>query len=321
MIKEKLMRDVYVNFVREQILNGDKVVALEADLAKCSGMITLQKEFPDRVINVGIAEQNMASVAAGLSAYGFIPFIHSFGPFVTRRICDQLMISICYAKQNVKIIGSDPGITAELNGGTHMPLEDIGVLRSIPNIVIYEPTDNVEFEKILPQVLSYNGPVYVRMFRKIPPSVFDEEKNEEFDLFKAKVIKSGSDVTIVAAGIMVSEAIKASEILEKSNISVEVIASPTIKPIDKDTIIESVKKTGLVVTAENHNVCGGLRSAVAEVVSENYPVLLHSIGVKEKFGEVGKQAYLKNVFKMNATDIADEVIKAIEDKRKLNSSC
>jgi transketolase len=317
MIKDKLMRDIYVDFIRDQIMNGDKVVALEADLAKCSGMITLQKEFPQRVINVGIAEQNMASVAAGLSAYGFIPFMHSFGPFVTRRICDQVMISICYARQNVKIIGSDPGITAELNGGTHMPLEDIGVLRSIPKIVIYEPTDNVEFAKVLPQVLEHNGPVYVRMYRKTPPSVFDENDNETFDLYKAKIVREGTDITIVASGIMVAESIQASKILQEENISVEIIASPTIKPLDIDTIISSVKKTNVVVTAENHNVCGGLRSAVAEAISENYPVLLRSIGVKEKFGEVGKQPYLKNAFNMTAQDIVTIAKRAIEEKCSL----
>lgn len=288
--------------MRDKITNTDNVVALEADLAKCSGMIVLQKEFPKRVINVGIAEQNMASVAAGLSAYGFIPFIHSFGPFVTRRICDQLMISICYAKQNVKIIGSDPGITAELNGGTHMPLEDIGVVRSIPNIVIYEPTDNVEFANMLPQIFAHNGPVYVRMFRKSPIPVFDES-DTSFDIFKAKVIREGTDVTIVATGIMVAEALTASKELETKNISAEVIASPTIKPLDEETIIKSAKKTNAVITAENHNVIGGLRSAVAETLIENYPVPLRSIGVKNKFGEVGKQPYLKSVFNMTSQDI------------------
>lgn len=308
------MRDIYVDFIREQIKSGDKVVALEADLAKCSGMIALQKEFPDRVINTGIAEQNMASVAAGLAAYGFIPFIHSFGPFVTRRICDQIMISICYAKQNVKIIGSDPGITAELNGGTHMPFEDIGVLRSIPDILIYEPTDNVEFKKILPQILAHVGPVYVRMYRKVPPSVYDENKDETFNLFKAKVIREGSDVTIIASGIMVAESLEAAKMLEAINISAEVIASPIIKPLDTETIIKSLKKTKAAVTAENHNVCGGLRSAVSEVIVENYPVPLRCVGVKEKFGEVGKQAYLKTAFSLNAIDIMSAAKEVLTNK-------
>lgn len=314
MLKEKEMRGLYSEFIKNQILTGDKVVALEADLASCDGMVGLMKEFPDRVINVGIAEQNMASVAAGLSAYGFVPFIHSFGPFATRRILDQLMISICYAKQNVKIIGSDPGIAAELNGGTHMPFEDIGALRSIPGIVIYEPTDNVEFEKALPQILKHNGPVYVRMFRKVPPSVYEEGDCDKFSLFKANVLKAGKDVTIVAAGIMVSTAVAAAAELEKEGISAEIVVCPTIKPIDSALIAKSASKTGAVVTAENHNVMGGLGSAVAEVLTANCPVPQRFVGVKEKFGEVGKMAYLRKVFNLEVSDIVAAAKEAIAAK-------
>ncbi|MDR3216606.1 MAG: transketolase family protein [Clostridiaceae bacterium] len=315
MLKDKLMKDIYVDFLRERLSekNG-KVVALEADLAKCSGVYPLMKEFPERVINVGIAEQNMASVAAGLSAYGFIPFIHTFGPFASRRMCDQLMISVCYAKQNVKIIGSDPGITAELNGGTHMPFEDIGVLRSIPNIVIYEPTDNVEFKEALPQVLKHKGPVYVRMYRKTPPPVYDEGACADFKLFKAKVIKAGDDATIVAAGIMVSTALDAATALAAEGISVEVIASPTVKPLDYTTIVASARKTGAVVTVENHNVMGGLRSAVAESLGEYCPTVMRSVGVKEKFGEVGKMPYLRKAFNMETADVISAVRSALQAK-------
>ncbi|MDR2634859.1 MAG: transketolase family protein [Clostridiales bacterium] len=315
LIKDRLMKDIYVDFLREQLSDPlSKVVALEADLAKCSGVYPLMKEFPSRVINVGIAEQNMASVAAGLSAYGFIPFIHTFGPFASRRMCDQLMISVCYAKQNVKIIGSDPGITAELNGGTHMPFEDIGVLRSIPGIVIYEPTDNAEFKAALPKILKHKGPVYVRMYRKTPPSVYGEDECGGFNLFKAKVLRQGADVTVVASGIMVSTALEAAAILDAEGISAEVVASPTVKPLDAKTIAVSARKTGAVVTAENHSVIGGLKSAVAEALGELCPVVLRSVGVKEKFGEVGKMPYLRKAFNMETADVVAAVKSALQAK-------
>ncbi|MFA5449192.1 MAG: transketolase family protein [Clostridia bacterium] len=304
-MKKRLMRDILVDFLRDEMTNGDKVVLVEADLAKCSATIPLMDEFPERALNVGVAEQNMASVAAGLASYGFVPFIHSFAPFATRRICDQAMISIAYSKQNVKIIGSDPGITAELNGGTHMPFEDIAIMRSIPQMVVYEATDNVEFSQALPQILQYDGAVYIRMFRKTPPPIYEEDY--KFDLFKATVIKEGRDATIVASGIMVSAALKAREELLKEGIDCEVIASPTIKPLDEKTIIASAKKTRAVVTAENHNIYGGLGSAVAECLSENCPTKLKRVGVKDKFGEVGKAAYLSKVFNLEVSDIISAV--------------
>ncbi len=312
MIKDKLMREVLVDFLREEMRKNDKIVTVDADLAKCAGTNGLVPEFPDRALNVGIAEQNMASVAAGLSAYGFIPFIHTFACFATRRIADQIMISICYAKQNVKIVGTDPGITAELNGGTHMPFEDIGILRSMPNIVIYEPTDNAEFASALPQILNHYGPVYIRLFRKTPVEIFPE--GFKFDLFKANVIKEGKEVSIVASGIMVGTALEAAKLLEAENISAEVIACPTVKPLDSETILRSAKKTRAVVTAENHNVMGGLRSAVAEVLSENLPTVIKAVGIKEKFGEVGKMPYLRQVFNMEAADIVKAVKEAINLK-------
>ncbi|MDR0854871.1 MAG: transketolase family protein [Christensenellaceae bacterium] len=312
-LKAMEMREVLVAFLDTE-LSKEKgnVVLLEADLASCSKTVPLMKKYPDKVINVGIAEQNMCGAAAGLSAYGFVPFIHSFGPFVTRRIADQLMISVCYAKQNVKIIGSDPGIAAELNGGTHMPLEDIGMLRSIPNIVIYEPTDNVEFAQALPQILAYKGAVYVRMFRKVPSPIFEE--GYKFDLFKANVLKPGKDVSIFASGVMVQTAVNAAKLLEEEGINAEIVVVPTVKPIDAAAIIKSVKKTGAAVTAENHNVIGGLRSAVAEVLAENYPAPLTSVGVKEKFGEVGKIGYLRKAFNLEEADIVAAAKAAIARK-------
>ena len=288
----------------EKLMQEDKdIVVIDADLAKANGTHSLRERFPDRALDVGIAEQNMASVAAGLASYGFKPIILSFTPFVTRRICDQIAVSIAYAKQNVKIIGTDPGIAAELNGGTHMSTEDIGVLRSIPKITIFEPVDNNQLRQALPQVLSHSGAVYVRMFRKETPDIFDD--NYKFDLFKGDVVKSGNDVTIIASGIMVEEALKAEKILSSRGVDAEIINIHTIKPIDKDLIVASAKKTQKVITCENHNLIGGLKSAVCEVLSEFCPVPVVGIGINDQFGEVGKMSELKSKFKMTAEDIAE----------------
>ena len=307
------MREMFAQEIEKQMLQNDKIVILNADLAKPNGFGNLAKKYPERVINVGIAEQNMACVAAGMSSYGFIPFICTFTPFATRRICDQIAISICYARQNVKIIGTDPGITAEFNGGTHMSVEDIGVLRSIPNMVIFEPVDNIQLKAMLPQILEYNGPVYMRMLRKTAPDIF--ENSEQFDLFKSKKIKDGKDISIFCSGIMVEESIKAAKILESQGIDAEIINLHTIKPIDKEAIINSVKKTRAAVTAENHNVIGGLRSAVAEVICENFPVPLKAVGIQDLFGQVGKLPFLKQAYSMQDEDIVKAVYSCMELKQ------
>ena len=312
-INEKtLMKDVFVDHMRNVLANDADAILLDADLARCSGCNVLYKEFPEKCFNVGIAEANMASMSAGLASYGFKPYISSFAPFATRRCADQIMISICYAQQNVKIIGTDPGISAELNGGTHMALEDIGMLRSIPNILIYEPTDAMEFKKALPQIHAYPYACYVRMHRKTPALLTKE--SDEVNILKARIMREGTDCTIVASGIMVETALLASEQLQQEGISVEVVCCPTVKPIDAETIISSTKKTGCVVTAENHNVMGALRSAVSEVLVENYPVPLESIGAKEKFGEVGKVPYLRKAFNMDVEDVVGAVRKTISRK-------
>lgn len=306
------MRQLFAQEFEKFMSENQNIVLLNADLAKPNGFGKFSEKFPERSINVGIAEQNMASIAAGMSSYGFIPFICTFTPFATRRICDQIAISICYAKQNVKIIGSDPGISAEYNGGTHMSFEDIGVLRSIPNMVIFEPVDNAQLKNLLPQIIDYKGPVYIRMFRKETPDIFDE--NEKFNLFNAKTIKEGSDVSIFCSGIMVDETLKANKILEEKGINAEIINIHTIKPIDEESIIASVHKTGAAVTVENHNIIGGLRSAVSEVLSENCPVPLRSIGIRDSFGQVGKMPYLKEVYNMSAENIVQAVLSVLKSK-------
>lgn len=306
------MRQLFARELENAMNQNENIVLLNADLAKPNGFGSFSEKFPNRAINVGIAEQNMASVAAGMSSYGFIPFICTFTPFATRRICDQIAISICYAKQNVKIIGSDPGISAEYNGGTHMSFEDIGVLRSIPNMVIFEPVDNNQLKNILPQIIDYKGPVYIRMFRKSTPDIFKED--EKFDLFSAKTIKEGTDVSIFCSGIMVAETLEANKILEEKGINAEIINIHTIKPIDEESVINSVHKTGAVVTVENHNIMGGLRSAVAEVLSENCPAPLRSVGIRDSFGQVGKMSYLKETYNMTAQDIVQAVMSVLKSK-------
>ena len=301
------MRQLFARELENAMNQNENIVLLNADLAKPNGFGSFSEKFPNRAINVGIAEQNMASVAAGMSSYGFIPFICTFTPFATRRICDQIAISICYAKQNVKIIGSDPGISAEYNGGTHMSFEDIGVLRSIPNMVIFEPVDNNQLKNILPQII-----VYIRMFRKSTPDIFKED--EKFNLFSAKTIKEGTDVSIFCSGIMVAETLEANKILEEKGINAEIINIHTIKPIDEESVINSVHKTGAVLTVENHNIMGGLRSAVAEVLSENCPVPLRSVGIRDSFGQVGKMSYLKETYNMTAQDIVQAVMSVLKSK-------
>lgn len=313
-INEKtLMRDVLVDFLRKTMTTNPKVVVVDADLAKCAGTIALEKEFPDRALNVGIAEANMAGIAAGLSTYGYIPFITSFAPFASRRIADQAMISICYAKQNVKIVGTDPGIAAQLNGGTHMPFEDMAIYRAIPDILLYEPTDAAELNAALPKILDYPKPVYIRMHRKNPRLLHDSDC--KFDLMRAEVLRKGIDITFVASGIMVETALDAAEELEKEEISAEVICCPVWKPLDTQTIINSFKKTGCALTLENHNVNGGLGSAVAEAAAENYPVPMYRIGVREKFGEVGKVDYLRKVYNLEVSDVVEHAKKVLDVKK------
>lgn len=313
-INEKtLMRDVLVDFLRKTMTTNPKVVVVDADLAKCAGTIALEKEFPDRALNVGIAEANMAGIAAGLSTYGYVPFITSFAPFASRRIADQAMISICYAKQNVKIVGTDPGIAAQLNGGTHMPFEDMAIYRAIPDILLYEPTDAAELNAALPKILDYPKPVYIRLHRKNPRLLHDSDC--KFDLMRAEVLRKGIDITFVASGIMVETALDAAAELEKEGISAEVVCCPVWKPLDTQTIINSFKKTGCALTLENHNVNGGLGSAVAEAAAENYPVPMYRIGVREKFGEVGKVDYLRKVYNLEVSDVVEHAKKVLDMKK------
>ena len=307
------MRVALISEIEKIMEKDDRIVFVDADLGKAGSTMKLREKFPERALDVGVAEQNMASVAAGLSSYGFIPFISSFTSFASRRIADQIAISISYAGSNVKIIGLDPGISAELNGGTHMSFEDVGIIRSIPGTVIFEPVDVIQLVKALPQIVDYKGMIYIRLFRKTAPKVFNE--NYKFDLFKADVLKEGNDVSIFATGITVSESIKAVEILKKKGIDAELINVHTLKPIDKETIVSSIKKTKAVVTCENHNIIGGLRSAVAEVMTEEYLCApFKYIGVHDCFGEVGRYDYLIKKYKLSADDIVEKTLEVVSAK-------
>ena len=312
MTDEKEVRQVMAAGLVEAARKDDRIVVLDADLMSCHSTKCFLEAFPERFINVGIAEANLIGVAAGMAAFGKIPFAFSFAPFATRRCYDQIFISVAYSKLPVKIVGSDPGVMAEANGGTHMPFEDMSIMRAIPKMVCFEPTDATMLAKALPRIIDYPGAVYIRMFRKKAEKIYDDSL--DFELGKAVTLKEGKDVTLVASGIMVGRALKAAEELVTEGITARVVNVHTWKPIDEDAIVESVKATGAVVTCENHSTYGGLGSAVAEVVVEKCPAPMEFIGVKNSFGEVGKEAYLSEKFGLTVADIVAAAKKAIARK-------
>lgn len=310
---EKEMRQVYCDCLLELAEKDKNIVVIEADLMNCIKTERFKAAFPERFFNVGIAEANMVGIAAGLSTCGKVPFISSFAPFATRRCYDQIFISVAYSKQNVKIVGTDPGISAEVNGGTHMPFEDMGIMRLIPDCVCVEPTDSAMLRSLMPQIAAYKGLVYIRLFRKKTEKIFEE--GESFDLFKARSLKAGKDVTIVASGIMVGRALQAAEQLKAEGIDAGVLNTYTWKPIDSDALVSAAKASGAVVVAENHNICGGLTSAVTQALCAEYPVPVLSVGVNDKFGEVGKMPYLSEVYHMNVGDIVERCKQVIALKK------
>ena len=313
MTDEREMRQTLAGALVERAKTDDRIVVIEADLMSCHATKVFKQEFPERFVNVGIAEQNMIGIAAGMSTMGKIPFAYSFGPFATRRCYDQIFISVAYARQNVKIVGTDPGVLAEYNGGTHMPFEDMALMRAIPHMVCFEPVDATMLEKAVDQIVDYQGAVYIRLQRKKAEKVFDDTLN--FELGKAIKIKDGKDVTLIASGIMVARAIEAAELLKEDGISARVVNIHTWKPIDKDAVIQRAKETGAIVTCENHNVCNGLGSAVAEVVCQNSPVPMRLVGVKDEFGQVGKNAYLSEQYHITTQDIVEAAREVVKNKQ------
>ncbi len=310
-MEEVEMRKVYCNTLIELAQKKPEIVALDADLINSIGMVPFQKKFPDRTFNCGVQEANMMGVAAGLSVVGKIPFAHTFGPFASRRCMDQVFLSCAYAKLNVKIIGSDPGVTAEYNGGTHMPFEDLGIMRGIPTVTVIEPSDSTMLKSVLEQVADSYGVHYIRLSRKAAVKVYESGC---FEIGKAVKLREGKDATIIANGIMVAESLMAAEQLKKEGINVRVLDMFTLKPIDKKAIVEAAEETGVIVTVENHNVINGLASAVAEVIVETKPVPMEKVGVMDQFGQVGKMDYLKNIYGLTVEDIVCAVKKAIARK-------
>ncbi|MDR2665212.1 MAG: transketolase family protein [Oscillospiraceae bacterium] len=307
-----MMREAYCQALRALARENGDIVALDADLVSSSGMKPFFMEFPDRAIQCGIAEANMIGIAAGLSAVGKIPYAHSFACFASRRTCDQIMISAAYARLNVRIVGSDPGITATYNGGTHMPFEDMGVLRSIPGITLIEPADPVAVRDITARLASQYGVFYMRLARKNVKAIYAE--GSTFEIGRGALLRPGGDVTVIASGIMVAEALKAADILHADGVSVRVVDMFTWKPIDDALIAECATQTGAIVTAENHNIFGGLGSAVAESVVKGTPVPMEMVGVRDRFGQVGTEEYLRREYALTALDIVEAIRRAIARK-------
>lgn len=306
-------RKIYVDLLIDAAKKYEDLVIVEADLGRALSTNRFQEIFPERSINVGVAEANMIGVAAGLANMGKIPFTHSFTPFASRRVFDQVMLSVAYSQLSVKMVGSDPGILATLNGGTHMSFEDMGIMRNIPTMTILEPVDGVQLHNMFPQIIEHKGPLYIRLARKDFAPIFDD--NQEFTIGKATTITEGTDISIFATGIMVHEAMKAQKSLLEKGISASVINIHTLKPIDAEAILNDVKKTNAVVTAENHNIINGLGSAVAEVLAENYPVPMERVGVKDQFGEVGQVDYLIERYELTSRHIEEAVLRVIARKK------
>ena len=298
------MRAVYCETLQQLARENDRIAVLDADLVGSSGTKPFFNEFPDRAIDCGIQENNMIGVAAGMSAAGMIPFAHSFGPFASRRCVDQIFISCAYAKLNVRIVGSDPGVTAAYNGGTHMPFEDMGTLMSIPQITLLEPTDSVQLRWMIRQLEKEYGVYYIRMLRKNAVGVFEE--GSDFELGKIARLKEGADVAIVCSGILVGEALKAAAALEAQGVSAAVLNAFTWKPLDAETLAEYAAKCGCVVTAENRNIIGGLGAAVSASLARTRPVPVDMVGVNDEFGEVGTEDFLRKRFDLTA----DHIIRA-----------
>lgn len=308
------MRHAFCSVLMELAEHNKDIVVLDADLMGAMGTKAFAQKFPEQTVNCGIQEANMIGVAAGLSAVGKIPFAHTFAPFATRRVCDQVFMSCAYARNNVKIVGSDPGITAQLNGGTHMPFEDMGIMRGIPEVTVLEPTDTTMLRWMLKEMSVTFGVQYMRLVRKNAVKVYEE--GTTFTMGEAAQLCDGTDVTIIASGYCVAEAYKAAKSLKESGISARVLDMFCWKPVDQKAILKAAQETGAIVTAENHNVLNGLGAAVAEVLVRNLPVPVEMIGVQDEFGEVGPLDYLSERFKLNASYIAEAAKKAIARKAK-----
>lgn len=305
LVKETIeMRQMYAQTLTQLAQNDPEIIALEADLASAMSMTEFATLFPRQFINCGIMEAQMVTTAAGLALLGKKVFLHTFGAFATRRCLDQLYVSLAYAHLPAVVIGSDAGITAEHNGGTHMPLEDIGVMRLIPQSIVLEASDSTMLGALVIHANTLQKLTYIRTIRKQAYKLYDT--TDSFPIGGSKILRTGSDGVIFASGIMVAKALYAAEMLQQKNCSLSVVDCYSIKPIDVDTVVDFAKKTGKVIACDNHNALGGLGSAIAQTLMQhNTHCQFAQIGVKEQFGQVGTADYLADTYQLTAAAIVD----------------
>jgi transketolase len=278
------------------------IVVLDADLASSTRMVYFAESFPNRFFQMGVAEQNMMGVAAGMAMMGKIPFVSTFGVFSSRRACDQVAISVAHNGANVKILGPYSGIVSGNNGATHQSMEDVGIMRAIPHMIVIDPSDDVETEQVVDAVVAYDGPVYIRVTRDAWPRVSPE--GYRFAIGKAVQVRPGRDVTLIGSGMMSSQCVEAAGLLSQQGIQARVIHMPTLKPVDVDALVKAASETRGIVTAENHNIYGGLGSAVAEALAEHSPARMRRIGILDCYGECGGNLELLAKYQMSPKHIA-----------------
>ena len=295
-------RDAFGRTLVELARENSDIVVLDADLASSTRVVGFSNTFPERFFQMGVAEQNMVGVAAGMALMGKIPFVSTFGVFASRRVCDQVAISVAHCRLNVKLVGAYSGIVSGNNGATHQAVEDVGIMRAIPHMTVVDPADDIEMEQAVRAIVAYDGPVYLRLTRDVWPRVSPE--GYSFKLGKAVQIREGSDITLIGSGMMTSQCVEAAQLLALSGVSARVINIATLKPIDVNAIVKAAEETGCIVTAENHNIYGGLGSAVAEVLVEHFPVPMLRVGLRDCYGECGGNTELLHKYQMSPQHIA-----------------
>ncbi|KUO62001.1 MAG: transketolase [Gracilibacter sp. BRH_c7a] len=313
-VKKIATRDAYGQALVKLGNENTDIVVLDADLSKSTKTADFLKVYPERFFNMGIAEQNLIGFSAGLAAAGKIPFASTFAVFATGRAFEQIRNSVAYPKLNVKIAATHAGISVGEDGASHQAIEDLALMRSLPNMTVLVPADAVETHQVIQAAAKHQGPVYIRMGRLAVPVLFDEAEYT-FHIGKANIIREGKDVTIIANGLMVGEALIAAEELKAQGIESTVVNCASLKPLDEETIIRLAKSTGAVVTAEEHSIIGGLGSAVAEVLSENSPVPLRRVGIKDTFGESGNPEELLEKYGLTARKVIEAVREVLKQKR------
>lgn len=312
-VKKIPMRDGYGKALLELIAENPKVISLDADVAKSTRSIWVKEKFPNNFIDIGIAEQDLVGTAAGLAFGGMMPFTSTYAVFMAGRAWDEIRTTVCYNKLNVKIAGAHAGISVGPDGATHQALEDVAIMRVLPHMTVVVPCDAEETRKATLAIAAVDGPCYIRFGREAVPVVTDE--STPFELGKARTCREGKDVAIIANGAMLYEALESAKVLADENISAEVIDLHTVKPIDVDAVVAAAKKCGCVVTAEEHQIFGGMGSAVAECLAKNYPVPQEFIAINDSFGESGQPQELMDAYGLNQSAIIAAVKKVISRKK------